>query len=179
MRRYTGLLRYTANNSGRLGQVVKVDLRVSFFPGRFTVIVTDGGARSKRELANRRSDYRARGIPQDLLAREKWRTEWYGRYSGPMYLNCPRIADVPRELQIRLICSWGAAFAVIEFRLADTYYQLSRRPHRGVNAWSRLTFMAEDDTEAPPPDEPSIDSRNPPADPPRESHRHPTSDTPI
>ena len=41
VRRYTGILTYTADNIGRISQAANVELRASFFPGRFAAIVED------------------------------------------------------------------------------------------------------------------------------------------
>ena len=41
MHSYTGILTYTTDNSGRIGQSANVELRASFCPGRFTVVVDD------------------------------------------------------------------------------------------------------------------------------------------
>ena len=122
------MLKYTTNNSGREGQYVKVDLAVSFFPGRFTVVVAGGNAWAKREISNHRPNYLARDIPRDLLARDKWRSFWFGRFAGPVYLDCPRIANVPRELQIHLICSWGRRFRRSSFGL-PTLFTISPADH--------------------------------------------------
>ena len=119
MRRYTGILPYTADNSGRLGRTIHADMAVSFPPGLFLVRVEDSQARPIHVFANRRFNYQARGSPQDWLARAKWRIEWFDRFAGPAYLQCPRIAGVSRELLATMIRSWGPAFAVIEFRLGD------------------------------------------------------------
>ena len=164
MRRYSGYLRYSTNNSGREGRDVYVDLRVSFFPGRFTIAIQDEIARSRHVLTNRRFNYQARDSPQDLLAREKWRSFWFDRFSGAVYLSCPRITGVPRELQVHVICSWDPAFGVVEFKYGDTFYQLACRPPRGVNAWAREPFRSESIPDDDPPNEPSSDSRNPPPD---------------
>ena len=56
-------------------------------------------------------------------------------------------------MQLTLIRSWGPAFSVVEFRLGDTFYQLSCRPPRGMNAWARMRFTG------PSADEPVDDAR--------------------
>ena len=149
-------MRYTADNSGRKGEAVHVDLAVSFFPGISTVHVEDRGAYSIRQLANRRFNYQALDSPVDLLARDKWRSWWFGRFTGAAYLQRPRISGVPLELSLALIISRVPAFAVVEFRLDDTCYQLACRPPRGVNSWTRLRLteagktVAEEDFDSPP-----------------------------
>ena len=167
MHRYTGYMQYTTNNSGRQGQDVYVDLVVSFFPGKFAVTVEDANARSMHGLRNRRFNFQCRDSPVDLLARDKWHSRWYDRFAGPMYLNYPMVSGVPRELAVALICSWDSAFAVVEFRLADSYYQLSCRPPRGVNSWKRHRFTrdppAQDDDSQDddfPPNEPATGSND-------------------
>ena len=177
MHRYAGLLKYVNNNSGREGQYVKVDLAVSFFPGRSTVLMQDANANTRHSLSNRRFNCQARDSPRDLLAREKWRSFWRDRFAGPVYLQCPRISDVPMELQVQVICSWGPAFAVIEFRLADTLYQLPCRPPCGVSAWSRILFM-DDENREDARNEPPSDSRQPPEEPATDSHHPPVVETP-
>ena len=133
-------MRYTTNHIGRAGQTVNVSLSVSFFPGTFTVVVEDPGAESTHRLPSRRFNFQARDSPVDLLARGKWRSLWFDRFAGDMYLHCPRITGAPRELRLTLISSWDPAFAVVEFRLGDTFYQLSCRPPRGVSHWGRVSF---------------------------------------
>ena len=155
MHKYTGYMRYTTNNSGRLGQDAYVDLVVSFSPVEFAVTVEDTNARSTHGLRNRRFNFQCRDSPVDLLARDKWRSRWFDRFAGPMYLNYPMVNGVPRELAVTLICSWDSAFAVVEFRLTDSYYQLSRRPPRGVNSWTRRRFTR--DSSAPGDDSPNDD----------------------
>ena len=140
MFRYAGILHYETNNSGRRGLPIHLELLVSFFPGDFSVRAEGGIAETVHTLRNRRFNYQARDSPQDLLARDKWRSRWFGRFTGPVRLGCPRISGVPTELQLTLICSWGPAFAIVEFRLGDTFYQLSCRPPRGLNAWARCRF---------------------------------------
>ena len=97
------------------------------------------------------------------MAREKWRSDWYDRFAGPVYLRCPRLSGVPRELAVMIISRWGAAFAIVEFRPRDAHYQFSRRPHRGENRWARLnsTRRIMDEPDDAPNNAPSIDSRPP------------------
>lgn len=154
MFRFTGVLRYATHNSGRFGHDVNVDFSVSFFPGRFNLAIQDEGMGTIHSLTNRRFNFQARDSPEDLLARAKWRTDWYDRFTGTVYLQCPRIAGVPRELSVTVTCSWDPAFCVVAFRLDDTFYQLSCRPPRGVNRWSRS------------------DSRTPLIDPPQPQEIH-------
>ena len=131
---------YATNNSGRLGQPVSVVLNVSFFPGSFTVRVVDENAQTSHELSNRRFNFQSRDSPVDLLARDKWRSWWFDRFTGIATLECPQIRGVPTELKLTLISRWEPAFAVVEFQLADTFYQLACRPPRGVSVWTRLRF---------------------------------------
>ena len=60
MQRYTGILTYTTDNSGRKGKTIHADLTVSFFPGHFRVRVEDAQAESIRVLANKRFNFQAR-----------------------------------------------------------------------------------------------------------------------
>ena len=70
---------YTTENSGRVGLNVDASLAVSFSPGTFAAIVEDPSAHSTHRLSNRRFNLDARDSPVDLLARAKWRSEWYDR----------------------------------------------------------------------------------------------------
>ena len=164
MRRYTGFPTYTTDNYGRQGQYVYAELAVSFSPVRFAVRVNGSNAFSIHPLTSRRFNYQARDSPQDLLGRAKWRIDWFGRFSGPAYLQCPRITGAPRELRATLIRSRDPAFSVIEFNLDGASYQLSRRPPRGVNAWARERFPPTDAThdswEESPPGDPSSGSHD-------------------
>ena len=160
MHRYTAVMQYSTNNSGRLGQPVHVVLNVSFFPGSFTVRVEDRNAHSIHELANRRFNFQSRDSPADLLARDKWRSWWFDRFTGVATLQCPKIRGVPAELKLTLIASWDPAFAVVEFQLADTFYQLACRPPRGVSVWARIRFTVDGDTVR---DDDVCDSPNEPA----------------
>ena len=128
MRQYSGISAYNTNNIWWIGQEVNVVIRAPVNPLRFTVTVEDISARTARRLANRRLNYQARDSPRDLLARAKWTSDWRDRFTGPVYLGCPRVTGVPMELRIAAIRSCGPAFVVVEFRLADTTYQFSRRP---------------------------------------------------
>ena len=69
MRKYSGYVRYSANNSGRAGQYVVAELTVSFPPGRFAITTQDENHHTRHELTNRRINYQAMDSPQDLLAR--------------------------------------------------------------------------------------------------------------
>ena len=131
----------------------------NLFAGRFATPAADGYAWSKREIANRRFNCQPRGGPQDLLVRDNWRSQRPDRVDGPMCLVRPRVAGVPRESQMHLICSRGPSFAVVGFRLRDTYYQLARWPSRGISVLSRLAFLGGGEADFPPPNEPPIDSR--------------------
>ena len=179
MRKYTGYLRYTADNSGRKGQGVFVELLVQFSPWNFSATVTDSEARTKRKIQNRRFNFQSRDSPQDLLARDKWRSFWFDRFSGAVYLNFPRAIDVPRELSIHLICSWGPAFVVVEFRLTDTYYQLACRPPRGASCWHRCAFQEIDEFDSRPTHEPASGSGSPPEEAPAEEQAPITEETPV
>ena len=179
MHRYTGYLRYTTDNSGRKGQDVFVELVVQFSPGRFSVTVIDSDARTKHKIENRRFNFQSRDSPQDLLARDKWRSSWFDRFSGAVYLNFPRVIDVPREIPIHLICSWDPAFAVVEFRLGDTYYQLACRPPRGVSCWYRCVFHETDEFEGRPNHEPASSSTAPPEEAPAEVSAPIAEETPV
>ena len=143
MHRYTGIMKYSTHNSGRFGQPVKVDLNVSFFPGQFSVRLDDTYAQTTHTIQNKRFNYQSRDSPVDLLARDKWRSWWFDRFTGTLFLQCPRIRGVPESLAITLICSWDPAFAVVEFQIGDTHYQLSCRPPRGVSNWSRHRFTSD------------------------------------
>ena len=168
MHRYTAGMRYTTNSSGRLGQEVRVTLSVSFFPGSFTARIEDRDAQSIHELFNRRFNFQSRDSPVDLLARDKWRSWWFDRFTGVAHLQCPRITGVPTEINMTLICSWEPAFAVVEFQLGDTFYQLACRPPRGVSAWSRVrvtdlgSTAREEDLDRNPPNEQARGSNDPP-----------------
>ena len=167
MHRYTAVTQYTTNNSGRLGQPVHVELNVSFFPGSFSVRVEDRNAHSIRELANRRFNFQPRDSPVDLLARDKWRSWWFGRFTGLATLQCPKIRGVPPELKLTSIASWGPAFAVVEFQLGDTFYQLDCRPPRGISVWARILFTSggstvRDDDYRDSPNEPASSSNQVP-----------------
>ena len=161
MHRYTGNLRYTTDNSGRRGQVIHADLTVSFFPGLCTIRVDDPNAETTHGLTNKRFNYQARDSPVDLLARDKWRSWWFDRFAGNVQLMCPTIPGVPKELFVTLICSWDPAFAVIEFQIDDTFYQISCRPRRGVATWTRHRFTGlsvSPNNDLPPNHEPSSSS---------------------
>ena len=165
MHRFTGQLQYTTDNSGRRGQTVRVEFGAQFFPGLFSLRIDDANAGTSHVLTNRRFNFQARDSPVDLLARGRWRSEWFDRFTGPVFLLCPRITGVPRELRVTVICSWASAFAVVEYQLDDTFYQFSCRPPRGTNVWTRVperSFPEED--ENPPENEPGQDSRFPPPD---------------
>ena len=183
MHRYSGIFTYLTDNSGRIHQQVNVVLQVSFFPGHFEVFVEDEGAHSVHNLRNRRFNYQARDSPQDLLARAKWRSEWFDRFEGPAYLAYPRVTGVPREIRFTLICSWDPAFAVLEFRLGDTFYQFSCRPPRGVNSWARLRFPMPTHFNDSQTDQRSDGEENEPArgsnDPPEDAPPFATSSSPF
>ena len=167
MRKYGCQLVYTSDNSGRMGRPANVSLSVSFPPGSFSVVADDPDAETSHRLANRRFNSQSRDSPVDLLARAKWRSDWYDRFDGNVYLRCPRITGISHELRIALICSWDPAFDVVEFRLGDTYYQLSRRPPRGVRLWGRITF--------PPATHDSPDVASPPVADSAANHEPPSS----
>ena len=117
-----------------------------------------------RSLANRRYNFHARDSPEDLLARALWRSGRYDRFAGNLYLQCHRIAGIPRELSVTVTCSWDPSFCAVAFRLEDTYYQFPRRHPRGVSYWprsgSRIPII---DPPGPMIDhEPSIGSQRPP-----------------
>ena len=137
MQRFTGQLRYTADYSGRQGRTVRVDCQSQFPPGHFLLRIDAQDAGAAHVLTNRRFNFQARDSPVDLIARDRWRSKWFDRFAGPVYLNCPRITGVPRELQVTVICSWSSDFAVVEYRLGDTYYRFSFRSPRGTNRWAR------------------------------------------
>ena len=151
--------------------MIRADMAVAFFPGFVSVRVEDAEAQSHHLLTNRRFNYQATDSPQDLLARIKWRIGWLGRFTGPAYSQRPRIPGIPRELRIALICRWGPAFDVIEFRIYGAFYLMSRMPPRGENAWARerLTAVAKnddlvDDDDESPTHEPASGSNQPPVD---------------
>ena len=127
MHRYTGILTYATDNIGRVRQTANAVTRASFSTGLFAVAIEDANAHTVHLLANRRFNYQARDSPAGLLAREKWTSDWFGRFEGPVYLGCPRIFGVPREIGIALICPRGLAFVVLEFLLGDTFYQFPCR----------------------------------------------------
>ena len=140
MHTYRGVARYETDNIGRQGQYVNVATHASFSPGRFTVSVEDETVETVHILNSRRFNYQARDSPVDLLARDKWRSRWFDRLAGPLYLGCPRLPEVSRGLKVAVICSWGPAFVVVEFKREDTCYQFPRRPPRGVNSWNRSRY---------------------------------------
>ena len=179
MRRYTGYLRYTTDNSGRRGQDVHVELLEQFFSCQFTIVADDVNARAKNEISNRRFNYHPRDSPNDLLARDKWRSTWFGRFSGAAYLNFTQVHRAPRELSIRVICSWEPAFAVVEFKINDTFYQLARRPRRGTNCWGRLDFRCEEEYEPTRIHEPAFSSSPPPEGPANDAHSAWGEETPV
>ena len=118
-----------------------MNFTAAFFPGQFTVTVHDENAGTIREISNRRFNFQARDSPGDLLARDKWKSEWYDKFTGNLYLQSPRITGVKRELTaITLTCSWASAFCVVEYKTDDTFYQFSRRPRRGYNRWTRMNL---------------------------------------
>ena len=88
-------MQYTADNSGRLGQDVNIDLRVPFFPGDFPITVEGRNAHSIRSLRYRRFDFQRMDSFVDLLARDKWHSRWFGHLTGPMYLNYPPVNGAP------------------------------------------------------------------------------------
>ena len=138
----------------------------SFFPGLFKMTVTDENAGTIHTLENRRFNYQARDSPVDLLARDKWKSEWHDKFTGNLYLTCPRgVPGVPRELtRVTVTCSWASAFCVVEYCLGDTFYQFSCRPPRGTNRWSRRNLSRFETTihHAPTENEPSSSSQAPP-----------------
>ena len=170
---------YVANNSGRQGQPVSVVLNVSFFPGSPTIRVEDENAYASHELPNRRFNFQSRDSPVDLLARDKWRSWRFDRFTGLATLQCPQIRGVPTELKLTSIASWGPAFAVVEFQVADTFYSIACRPPRGISVWARIRFTSLGPTrehEAPDaPNEPSSGSTQVPEEdapePPVRPHR--------
>lgn len=170
MHKYSGRLTYSTNNSGRTGQQVRVEICAQFFPGTFRVTIEDSPAYSVHRLENRRFNFQSRDSPVDLLARAKWRSDWFGRFTGDIYLDFPRVLDVPRELRVTLIASWDPGFAVLEFRIGDTFYQFSCRPPRGVRDWARLCYPYNFDcspgnaAEPAPTHEPASSSHNPPVE---------------
>ena len=143
MHRYTGVMKYSTHHSGRYGQPANVELDVSFSPGFFRVKLDDINAQTTHTIQNKRFNYQSRDSPVDLLARDKWRSWWFDRFAGTLYLRCPRIRGAPESLAVTLICSWDPAFAVVEFQIDDTHYQLSCRPPRGVSNWSRHQFVSD------------------------------------
>ena len=70
------------DNSGRAGQYVNVAIHPSFSPGSFTVTIEDETAQAVRRIRNKRFNYRARDSYLDLLARDKWKSNWFGRFPG-------------------------------------------------------------------------------------------------
>ena len=140
MHKYSGRLTYNTNNSGRAGQPVQVEICAQFLSGTFRVAIQDLTAESVHRLENRCFNFQSRDSPVDLLARAKWRSDWFDRFTGDIYLSYPAVTGVPRELRVTLIASWDPAFAVLEFRIGDTFYQFSRRPPRGVRDWARTCF---------------------------------------
>ena len=92
-------------------------------------------------MTNRRFNYQAKDSPEDLLARDKRMGYWCGRFAGPMYLAYPRIAGLPRELRIAIICSWGPGFALVEFKWGGKpAINFPVGPTRGVSTWARAGF---------------------------------------
>ena len=154
---------YAENNSGRCGQLVRVAIRTSFFPRSFTVVAEDENAETAHWIRTKRFIYQSRDSPQDLLARDKWKSQRCDRFTETVYADNPRLSGAPRELRATAICSWDPAFAVAEFRYGDTYYQFSCMPPRGVNSWARLSFPLPRIPEDSVPDhEPASGSAEPP-----------------
>ena len=162
---FTGEMRYSTNNSGRYGEPVFAEFHAAFFPGQFSVTVRDEGAGAIRELKNRRFDSQARDSPEDLLARDKWRSNWFDKFTGNLNLKSPRVNGVTRDLtDVTVTCSWDSAFCVVEYRTGDTFYQFSRRPPRGFNRWARrnISWRNQEPDDSPPDNEPSSSSNLPP-----------------
>ena len=130
---FAGEMRYDANRIGRFGDTVKIDFATSFFTGMFKMGAADENAGTIHALSNKRPDYQSMDSYEDLLARDKWKSEWFDKFTGSLYLSCPRgVPGVPRELtRVTTACSWASAFCVVEYCLGDAFYQFSRRPPRG------------------------------------------------
>ena len=141
---FTGEMRYATNNSGRFRDPVKIEFTAGFFPGHFKLVIHDALAGTIHEIENKRFNFQARDSPEDLLARDKWRSEWFDKFTGDLYLQSPRITGVTRELRKATVtCSWNPAFCVVEYRIDDTYYQFACRPPRGMNRWYRRNIRAQ------------------------------------
>ena len=52
--------------------------------------VHDQNAGAIRQIGNTRFDYQAHDSPDDLLARDRWRSDWFGKFTGDLYLMSPR-----------------------------------------------------------------------------------------
>ena len=164
---FTGELRYSTHNSGRFGESVRIDFTAGFSPGQFSMRVHDQNSGTIHQIENTRFNYQARDSPDDLLARDRWRSDWFDKFTGNLYLVSPRVNGVTRELTaVTLTCSWRAAFCVLEYRLGDAFYQFSRRPPRGINFWTRRNMPRRTLVipESLPGNEPSSDSRFPPGE---------------
>ena len=120
--------------------MIRADLTVSCFPGLCEIRFNGPNAEKTHGLANKRPTYQAGDTPVDILARGKWSGRRFARFAGVVNLMCPAIPGAPKELLSTLICRWGLAFAVIEFQIDDTFYQISCRPRRGVANWARQRF---------------------------------------
>ena len=70
MRRYSGILQYTTDNSGRVRRQVNVGSRASFLPGHFEVIAEGEQAYSVHTRRSRRFNYQARFATWPLSARK-------------------------------------------------------------------------------------------------------------
>ena len=166
-------MRYSTHNSGRFGESAHIDFTAGFSPGQFSMRVHDQNAGTIHQIENTRFNYQARDSPDDLLARDRWRSDWFDKFIGNLYLVSPRVNGVTRELTaVTLTCSWRTAFCVLEYRLGDTYYQFSRRPPRGINRWARRNVPRNTPLvipDSPPDHEPSSDSRSPPDEPPEDN----------
>ena len=81
-------------------------MAASFYPARCDIAIQDGDAKTRHTLANKRYNYQSMDSPVDLLAMCKFRSRWRDRFTGTVYLAFPRITGVPRELFVRVICSW-------------------------------------------------------------------------
>ena len=123
---------------GRRGLWYTVEFNISLFPPKVIVTVTDPHYQSQRRISNTRFNFQSRDDYVDLLARDKWRSVWYGRYVGDLSLDFPTLDRLPTVLPVRIIASWDEPFVVVEFKLRNDFCQVCTRPRAGSRGWTRV-----------------------------------------
>ena len=108
----------------RRGQWYTVEFRISLFPPRVSVTVTDPQMPIHHRLGNSRFNFQSRDDYIDLLALQKWRSVWYDRYAGIPTLDFPSLGRIPNRLGVRIVASWEEPFVVVEFKLDDDFCQI-------------------------------------------------------